>query len=147
MATYARSVAYKVNSRYQNDVVTVSIFLLFNIFTAGSKHAVNGFFHSLRIEMKGQVNVTVVCPGYVWTAFQDSKLSAGKDSSEGSRDKKKFMTAEQCVREIHDAIKYNEAEYIMTLKGKAGVVAQALLPRAIIDKMATSTKNAAHQKH
>jgi short-subunit dehydrogenase len=112
---------------------------------SASKHAVNGFFHSLRAEMSGKIYVTVICPGYVWTEFQNSKLSTG-DETQVVRDRSKYMSVEQCVKETIDAVRYKEAEYVMTLKGKAGVVLQSLLPRFLVDKIATATRKAAHQK-
>ncbi|KAL0482075.1 dehydrogenase/reductase SDR family protein 7 [Acrasis kona] len=112
---------------------------------SASKHAVNGFFNSLRVEMKGQIKVTIVCPGYVWTEFQNSRLSTG-DTREVIRNKSKFMTVEQCVKETMEAVKYNEHEYIMTTKGKLGVVAQAILPQSWIDYIATSSSKNAQRK-
>ncbi|XP_077228367.1 uncharacterized protein LOC143861315 [Tasmannia lanceolata] len=60
---------------------------------SASKHAVNGYFHSLRSELcKKGIKVTVVCPGPIETSN-----GTGASSSEQSASSGKRVTSERCA--------------------------------------------------
>lgn len=116
---------------------------------SASKHAMVGFFHALRVELKNRVGVTLVYPGYVYTEFQTAKLKASDGSDEDGeiqRNRSKYMSVEECARQIMEAVLYDEDELVMTLKGNAGAVLQGLLPRSLMDKITASTSKAAVQR-
>lgn len=60
---------------------------------SASKHAINGYFHTLRSELfqKG-IKVTVVCPGPIETSN-----GSGATSSEKKRSSEKRVTSERCA--------------------------------------------------
>jgi short-subunit dehydrogenase len=69
---------------------------------SAAKHALNGYFDSLRAEMwRENVGVTIVCPGYVQTAVSDNALGP-KGEKHGRTDRTHVdgITAEECARAI-----------------------------------------------
>src|SRR5689334_23195291 len=80
-----------------------------------SKHAVNGFFHCLRVEMKGKIDVTVLCPPHVYTDFQANSLGAEKGVF---REKSKFITPETFAEIAIDSIELGVAEELVNTKGR-----------------------------
>jgi len=72
---------------------------------AASKHALHGFFDSLRVELRNNdVSVTVVCPGYVATPMRERALLA--DGSEQGSDQaagRRMLSAEEVSRRSLDA--------------------------------------------
>ncbi|KAL9650793.1 hypothetical protein ABK040_001843 [Willaertia magna] len=103
---------------------------------AGSKHAVNGFFHSLRIELKGKIDVTVLCPPHILTDFQMNSIGAEKGVV---RDASRFISPEQFSSIAIEAIEEGVAEELVTVKGKVSRVLLPLLPNFISDKIISST--------
>src|SRR6185436_3084630 len=69
---------------------------------AASKHAMNGFFDTLRIELAGSgVSVTVACPDFVATEIRERAYGAdGKPLGKSPVQETKVMTAETCARLI-----------------------------------------------
>jgi NAD(P)-dependent dehydrogenase (short-subunit alcohol dehydrogenase family) len=82
---------------------------------AASKHAMQGFFDSLRIELKGSgVDVLVVSPGPVATDIGLRGLGAdGKPRGEQSRTDES-MSVEECSRQIARAMAARRRELVMT---------------------------------
>lgn len=73
---------------------------------AGSKHALHGFFDSLRAEIwETGVRVTIVCPGFIGTSVSKNAL-AGDGSRYGVMDEatRKGMTAEEFAKRAIRAI-------------------------------------------
>eukprot|EP00898_Chlorokybus_atmophyticus_P004063 jgi/Chlat1/4658/Chrsp3S05607 len=78
-----------------------------------SKHALMGLFNSLRMELNGEVGVTIACPGFVDTGMVTGKAIGrdGKPLSETltTTNKKKtshfvpLMTSSKCAQVIADA--------------------------------------------
>lgn len=94
---------------------------------SASKHALHGFFDSLRIELLGSgVGVTIVCPGAVATDIAD-----GRPPERNQR----ITSAAACADEILDALMKGERERVLSWKGKVAVglrpLAPGLLDRAI----------------
>jgi dehydrogenase/reductase SDR family protein 7B len=82
---------------------------------AASKHALHGFFDSLRAEVwRDHVRVTVVCPGFVRTNIRVNALRAdGTPFGEGPPPHPNAMSAEACAAQILSAVaKGKEEVYI-----------------------------------
>jgi NAD(P)-dependent dehydrogenase (short-subunit alcohol dehydrogenase family) len=82
---------------------------------AASKHAMQGFFDSLRIELRGSgVDVLVVSPGAVATDIGLRSLGGdGKPRGEQSRTDES-MSVEECSRQIARAMASRRRELVMT---------------------------------
>ncbi|MBL8151258.1 MAG: SDR family oxidoreductase, partial [Blastocatellia bacterium] len=105
---------------------------------AASKHAMQGFFDSLRIELRGTgVDVLVVSPGFVATdirarAFGKDGSSLGESPREES---KETMSVEECVRQILEAMQRRQRELVMTAKGKLAMWLKLIVPD-LVDSLA-----------
>jgi short-subunit dehydrogenase len=104
---------------------------------SAAKHAMTGFFDSLRIELQGSgVDVTMIYPGFVATGIREN--ATGPDGTpimvspvkEGE-----VMSVEDCARRIVTAIERREREVVMTARGKIGLFLKLFAP-SIIDRMA-----------
>lgn len=73
---------------------------------AASKHALHGFFDSLRAEVwRYNIRVTIVCPGFVRTKIRANALRAdGTPLGERARPPANAMSADACAAKILDAI-------------------------------------------
>jgi short-subunit dehydrogenase len=107
---------------------------------AASKHAMAGFFDSLRIEMAGEgVTVTVAYPGFVAT-----EIAARAIGPHGTRLGQRpvrdsaVMSPEECARRILAAVAKRRRQVIMTARGRMGLLLKALMPAAI-DRIAART--------
>ncbi len=69
---------------------------------AAAKHALHGWFDSLRAEVwRRDVKVTIACPGYVRTAVSDNALGArGERHGQTDRTHVRGISAEECARKI-----------------------------------------------
>jgi short-subunit dehydrogenase len=98
---------------------------------AASKHALHGFFDSLRAEVwdKG-IKVSLICPGFVKTHVTYNALTATGEKLNIMGDAhSKSMTAAQCARRIAKALKRGKQEAYIAGKEKWGVVVKRLFPR------------------
>ena len=104
---------------------------------AASKHAMRGFFDSLRIELADQgVSVTMIYPGFVATGIRENATGAdGKPAKIDPVNKDDVMSVEECTSIIVRAIESRQREEIMTLKGKLGQWVKLIAP-GVIDGMA-----------
>jgi short-subunit dehydrogenase len=103
-----------------------------------SKHAMQGFFDTLRIELQGTgVDVLVVSPGFVATDIRQRALGAdGKALGQSPRDESQGnMSVNECVRQIVRAMAGRKREYVMTIKGKVIPWAKLLIP-GFVDQIA-----------
>lgn len=104
---------------------------------AASKHAMAGFFDSLRIELAGSgVSVTLVCPGFVATGIREN--AAGPDGAPIAVSpvrESEVMGVEECARRIVRAIERREREVVMTARGKMGLWLKLLAP-SLVDRIA-----------
>lgn len=104
-----------------------------------SKHAMQGFFDTLRIELQDTgVGVLVVSPGFVATDIRQRALGAdGKPLGRSPRDESKnTMSVEECVRQIIRAIEQRKREQVMTITGKLTPWGKLLAP-GWVDRLAT----------
>jgi len=104
---------------------------------SASKHAVVGFFDSLRIELKDDgVDVTVVCPDFVITETHKRAIGTdGKALGATPMNENKLMTAEQCAALCLDAISGRQRLLITSLRGRLGRWFKLLIP-GLIDHIA-----------
>jgi len=103
-----------------------------------SKHAMQGFFDTLRIELQGSgVDVLVVSPGFVATDIRERALAGnGRSLGQSPRNEDQgTMSVEECVRQIIGAMERRKREHIMTLKGKAIPWVKLIAPR-LVDRFA-----------
>jgi short-subunit dehydrogenase len=104
---------------------------------AASKHAVTGFFESLRIELAPTgVSVTLIYPGFVATGGQMRGFGAdGRPVGESPVQNQEIMSVEQCVDLMLPAIQKRRRELVMTLRGKLGQWLKLIAP-ALVDAIA-----------
>lgn len=101
-----------------------------------SKHALDGFLNTLRIEnMKKGLQVLVVHPGFTTSNIRNLALnSIGKPQKETPRDEDKMMSAEEVASIIVKASINRERDIILTMKGKLAVWLYNRFP-SITDKL------------
>ncbi|HEU4452343.1 MAG TPA: SDR family oxidoreductase [Longimicrobium sp.] len=106
---------------------------------AASKHAMTGFFDSLRIELADSgVTVTMVYPGFVATEIRERAFGPdGRPLGAGNSPvrEREVMTAEECARQILEAAASRRRELIMTTRGKVGWILKVFAP-GLIDRIA-----------
>jgi short-subunit dehydrogenase len=104
---------------------------------SASKHAVIGFFDSLRIELMGSgVSVTVVCPDFVVSEIHKRASGGdGKPLGQSPMQETKIMTAEECAAQILGAMERRERMLVMSLRGRLGRWVRLLAP-GLIDRIA-----------
>ncbi len=104
---------------------------------AASKHAMAGFFDTLRIELKESgVSVTMIYPGFVATEVRERALGPdGKPIKKSPVKEKQVMTPQQCAALIIPAMDKRKRELVMTLRGKLGIWLKLIAP-SLVDKIA-----------
>jgi short-subunit dehydrogenase len=104
---------------------------------SASKHAMQGFFDSLRIELKDSgVDVTVVSPGLVATDLRFHALSAsGAPVGIGQRTERTgIMSAEACAERVLRAIDRRERDVVMGASGHIAAWLKVLAP-GLLDRL------------
>lgn len=105
---------------------------------AASKHAMQGFFDSLRVELLGTgVDVLVVSPGFVDTPIRFAAVGPdGKPMGKSRRDESgNTMDVHTCVAQIVRAIERRDRELVMTAQGKVGMFVKLVAP-GLVDRIA-----------
>jgi short-subunit dehydrogenase len=104
---------------------------------AASKHAMVGFFESLRIELAGTgVDVTIVAPDFVVSEIHRRALGPdGKPLGQTPMRESKIMTAEECARLIHRAMERRQRLLITSWRGRFGQFARLIVP-GLVDRIA-----------
>jgi len=103
---------------------------------AASKHAMRGFFDSLRIELRRHgVSVTVAYPGFVETGIRERAVGEGPGRGPG-----RTMSAPECANRILDAAAHRRREIVMTPKGQAGRWLKLISPD-LVDRIAARSVN------
>jgi short-subunit dehydrogenase len=104
---------------------------------AASKHALLGFFDSLRVELLGTgVDVTVVAPDFVVSEIH--RRSIGPDGAplgRSSMQEARIMTTQQCADAIVRAMRRRSRLAILSLRGRLGRFVRLLAP-GLIDRIA-----------
>jgi short-subunit dehydrogenase len=104
---------------------------------AASKHALFGFFDSLRIELDGTgVSVTMVAPDFVLSEIHRRALGHdGKPLGKSPLQEDKIMTAQKCAAQIVKAMENRERLLLMSLRAKVGRCIRLVSPR-LVDNIA-----------
>lgn len=82
---------------------------------SAAKHALHGFFDSLRAEVHDRgVRVTIVCPGFIRTRVSVNALT-GNGTAQGTMDRAQAegMSAEECARRIVRALDKDRDEVLI----------------------------------
>ena len=98
-----------------------------------SKHAMNGFFESLRIELvESGVSVTIVAPDFVQSEIHARSLGAdGKPLGRHLQDHGSFLSAETCADIIVEAMARRKRLVVTSVRGKLGRWVKLLSPQLI----------------
>ena len=104
---------------------------------AASKHAMMGFFDSLRIELADSgVTVTMICPGFVSTGIRENATGPdGKPIQVSPVKEGEVMGVEECARITLKAIEGRRREVVMTARGRIGLFLKLVAP-GLIDRIA-----------
>lgn len=104
---------------------------------AATKHAIFGFFDSLRIELHGSgVSVTVVAPDFV--ASEIHRRATGPDGralGKSPMQETRIMSAEICAAKMVRAIERRRRLLLLSLRGRAGRFVRLVAP-GLIDRIA-----------
>ncbi|HID37956.1 MAG TPA: SDR family oxidoreductase [Calditrichaeota bacterium] len=105
---------------------------------SASKHAMAGFFDSLRIELAGSgVSVTLIFPGFVSTDIRERAINGeGKPLEESPLPENEMMPVERCVNIIVRAMQERKREVVMTARGKIGIWLKLIAP-GLVDNIAS----------
>jgi short-subunit dehydrogenase len=111
---------------------------------AASKHAMFGFFDSLRIELKDTgVSVTMIAPDFVLSEIHKRALDgSGNSLGKSPMQESKIMTADECSVLIMNAIEKRDRILITSFRGKLGRWMKLILP-SVVDKIAAKAIQAA----
>lgn len=104
---------------------------------AASKHAMFGFFDSLRIELgESGVTVTMVAPDFVLSEVHRRALgSDGNPLGESPMQESKIMTSEECAALMVPAMEGRERLLITSMRGHIGKWGKVLCPQ-LLDRIA-----------
>lgn len=104
---------------------------------SASKHALMGFFDSLRLEVEEKgVGVTIVAPDFVKSEIHKRALKGDGSSLEQTpMVESKIMTSEECAELIVQAMIKRQRLVITSWRGKLGRWLKLFCPR-LVDKMA-----------
>ena len=97
---------------------------------AASKHALHGYFDSLRAEVfEHHISITVICPGFIKTNVSVNALTA-QGTQQGTMDEaqENGMTAAACAAEIVKAVAAKKEEAYIGGKEIKGVLFKRLFP-------------------
>jgi NAD(P)-dependent dehydrogenase (short-subunit alcohol dehydrogenase family) len=104
-----------------------------------TKHAMAGFFDSLRVELRESgVSVTVIYPGFVVSEMSRRALSPdGSPMGNGAerRHERDRMPVDECCRLILSAVARRDRELLMTWRARVGRILKLISP-ALLDRMA-----------
>lgn len=100
---------------------------------AASKHAVRGYFDSLRAELHDTgVGVTIVCPGYIRTEISTHAISKdGQVHGKSDQGVAAGMDPTDCAREIADAIEKGRSEIHVGGKEIYGIYLKRFFPKLV----------------
>lgn len=104
---------------------------------AATKHAMAGFFDSLRIELEDSgVTITMIYPGFVQSNIRGRAIgNDGNAIGESPVQENKVMTTEECARQIIRATENRKRELVMTLRGKLAQFIKLVAP-SVVDRIA-----------
>ena len=100
---------------------------------AASKHALHGFFDSLRAEVsKDGIVITIVCPGYIRTNVSRNALTGnGKAFGKMDSTHERAMRPEEAARRIVNAVADRKQELLVGGKETWAVPLKRFIPRLV----------------
>ena len=104
---------------------------------AASKHALHGFFDSLRAEVyENNIKITIACPGFVQTNVSINALTGdGSPQNKMDHATKNGLTPEYFVKKLINAVEAEKEEvYIGGFKEKLAVFTKRFFPK-LLSKM------------
>lgn len=98
---------------------------------SASKHALHGFFESLRMEIfKDNVNVLIVCPGKIKTNISVNALTErGDRHNKMDKNQEEGLSAEVCAQQILNGIKNNKEELFIGGKELRAIWVKRFFPK------------------
>jgi len=100
---------------------------------AAAKHALHGFFDSLRLEMhEKNIGVLMVCPGFVKTNISLNSVTAdGTKHNQMDNAQESGMTAAECAAKILRAVEKDKHEVYLGGKEIYAIYLKRFLPRVL----------------
>ena len=96
---------------------------------SASKHALHGYFDSLRTEIDPKIKISIICPGFIKTNVTINALTADGTKQNSMDDAQaNGMPAELCALEIIKAIQAEKEEVYVGGKEKYAVLLKRFLP-------------------
>lgn len=98
-----------------------------------SKHALNGYFDSLRAELWPQnIGATICCPGYIKTNISLNAVSAnGQQFGKMDKNQAQGMSVEQCCQKMIEAVKAEKREVLIGGKETLAVYIKRFFPSVL----------------
>lgn len=97
---------------------------------AASKHALHGFFDSLRVELDGSgISVTILCPGYIRTQISINALTAtGEKFNKMNSNQEQGMDPDRLAEKIVKAVAKKKREVAFGGKEILGIYLKRFFP-------------------
>jgi len=96
---------------------------------SASKHALHGYFDSLRTEINPKIKICIICPGFIKTNVTINALTADGTKQNSMDDAQaNGMPANQCALEIIKAIQSEKEEVYIGGKEKYAVLLKRFFP-------------------
>lgn len=96
---------------------------------SASKHALHGYFDSLRSEIDKNIGISIICPGFIKTNVTINALTAdGTKQNTMDEAQANGMSANECALQIINAIKSGKEEVYIGGKEKYAVILKRFLP-------------------
>lgn len=96
---------------------------------SASKHALHGYFDSLRTETIPEIKILIVCPGFIKTNVTYNALTAdGSNQNTMDEAQANGMSADTCAEKIVQAIERGKEEVYIGGKEKYGVLLKRFFP-------------------
>ena len=97
---------------------------------SASKHALHGFFESLRLEeVASGIKVTIICPGLIKTDISLNALTAdGSKQNSMDENQAQGVSAEFCAQKMIVAVEKNKLEAVVGGKERYSVLLSRLFP-------------------
>jgi dehydrogenase/reductase SDR family member 7B len=104
---------------------------------AASKHALHGYFDSLRCEItEPGVQITIACPGFIRTRLPfNALLGDGKKQNRMDDAQENGMSPEECARQILQAVLTGKEEVLIGGKETRAVFFKRFFPRLFSKKI------------
>lgn len=107
---------------------------------SASKHALHGYFDSLRSEIDPKIGISIICPGFIKTNVTLNALTAnGTRQNTMDEAQANGMSANECASQIIKAIRSEKEEVYIGGKEKYAVLFKRFLP-GIFSKIVRKAK-------